>query len=59
LERLAEDLYLLRGVPPYAINEYLAGEVLIDAGSGPRRSSGLEPVTVPATCPSGGNLTAR
>jgi hydroxyacylglutathione hydrolase len=33
LERLAEDLYLLRGFPPYAINEYLAGDVLIDAGS--------------------------
>lgn len=33
LERLAEDLYLLSGLPPYAINVYLAGEVLIDAGT--------------------------
>jgi glyoxylase-like metal-dependent hydrolase (beta-lactamase superfamily II) len=33
LQRLAEDLYLLSGFPPYAINVYLAGDVLIDAGS--------------------------
>lgn len=33
LPRLAEDLYLLRGFPPYAINEYLVEDVLIDAGT--------------------------
>lgn len=33
LQRLAEDLYLLSGFPPYAVNVYLAGDVLIDAGS--------------------------
>lgn len=33
MQRLADDLYLLTGLPPYAINEYLAGDVLIDAGS--------------------------
>lgn len=33
LQRLAHDLYLLSGFPPYAINVYLAGDVLIDAGS--------------------------
>ena len=33
MQRLAEDLYLLTGLPPYAINEYLAGDVLIDAGT--------------------------
>lgn len=33
VKRLAEDLYLLDGTPPYAINVYLAGDVLIDAGS--------------------------
>lgn len=33
MQRLADDLYLLNGVPPYAINVYLAGDVLIDAGS--------------------------
>jgi glyoxylase-like metal-dependent hydrolase (beta-lactamase superfamily II) len=33
VQRLAEDLWLLRGRPPYAINVYLAGEVLVDAGT--------------------------
>lgn len=34
MQRLAsDDLYLLAGFPPYAINVYLAGDVLIDAGS--------------------------
>ena len=31
MQPLADDLWLLRGRPPYAINVYLAGEVLIDA----------------------------
>lgn len=30
---IAKDLYLLRGFPDYAINVYLAGDVLIDAGT--------------------------
>jgi glyoxylase-like metal-dependent hydrolase (beta-lactamase superfamily II) len=33
LKRLADDLYLLRGFPPNAINIYLMGDVLIDAGT--------------------------
>jgi hydroxyacylglutathione hydrolase len=33
VQRLADDLWLLRGRPPYAINVYLAGEVLVDAGT--------------------------
>ncbi|HET9719479.1 MAG TPA: MBL fold metallo-hydrolase [Solirubrobacteraceae bacterium] len=33
MQRLAEDLYLLSGFPRCAINQYLAGDVLIDAGS--------------------------
>jgi glyoxylase-like metal-dependent hydrolase (beta-lactamase superfamily II) len=33
LKQLADDLFLLNGFPPYAINVYLAGGVLIDAGS--------------------------
>lgn len=33
MRQLADDLYLLRGFPPNAINVYLAGDVLIDAGS--------------------------
>jgi hydroxyacylglutathione hydrolase len=33
MKKLADDLYLLDGFPPYAINVYLAGDVLIDAGS--------------------------
>ena len=33
MKQLADDLYLLDGFPPYGINIYLAGDVLIDAGS--------------------------
>ncbi len=33
MKRLAEDLYLLGGLPPYAINVYLMGEVLVDSGT--------------------------
>jgi hydroxyacylglutathione hydrolase len=33
MRQLADDLYLLRGFPPHAINVYVAGDVLIDAGS--------------------------
>ena len=33
MKRLADSLYLLGGIPPYAINVYLAGDVLIDAGA--------------------------
>jgi hydroxyacylglutathione hydrolase len=33
MRAVAEDVYLLRGFPPYSINVYLAGEVLIDAGT--------------------------
>jgi hydroxyacylglutathione hydrolase len=33
LKQLADDLYLLGGFPPYAINVYLAGDVLVDAAT--------------------------
>jgi glyoxylase-like metal-dependent hydrolase (beta-lactamase superfamily II) len=33
MKRLADDLYLLDGFPPFAINVYLMGDVLVDAGS--------------------------
>src|SRR5215212_2568741 len=33
MQQLADDLYLLRGFPPNAINVYLMGDVLVDAGS--------------------------
>jgi hydroxyacylglutathione hydrolase len=33
LKRLADDLYLLDGFPPFVINIYLMGDVLVDAGS--------------------------
>jgi glyoxylase-like metal-dependent hydrolase (beta-lactamase superfamily II) len=33
LKQLADDLYLLRGFPPTAINVYLVGDTLVDAGS--------------------------
>ena len=33
MRQLADDLYLLRGFPPNAINVYLMGDVLIDSGS--------------------------
>ncbi len=33
MKELAEDVYLLRGMPPNAINVYLVGDVLIDAAT--------------------------
>ena len=33
MDRLAEGVYGLRGFPPHAINAYLIGDVLIDAGT--------------------------
>jgi hydroxyacylglutathione hydrolase len=33
LKRLANDVYLLDGFPPFAINVYMIGDVLLDAGS--------------------------
>lgn len=33
MKQLADDLHLLDGLPPYAINVYLMGDVLVDAGS--------------------------
>jgi hydroxyacylglutathione hydrolase len=33
VKRLAEDVFLLHGFPPNAVNVYLAGDVLIDAGT--------------------------
>lgn len=33
MKKLADDLYLLDGFPPYAINVYLMGDALVDAGS--------------------------
>jgi len=33
LKKLTDDLYLLDGFPPYAINVYLVGDVLIDAAT--------------------------
>ena len=33
MRQLAHDLYLLRGFPPNVLNVYLAGDVLVDAGS--------------------------
>jgi hydroxyacylglutathione hydrolase len=33
LQKLADDLHILSGFPPYAINVYLMGDVLVDAGS--------------------------
>ena len=33
MKQLAEDVYLLRGWPPNAINVYLVGDVLIDAAT--------------------------
>ena len=32
MKQLADDLYLLGGFPPYAINVYLVGDVLVDTG---------------------------
>jgi glyoxylase-like metal-dependent hydrolase (beta-lactamase superfamily II) len=33
MKQLADDVYILEGFPPYAINVYLLGTVLIDAGT--------------------------
>jgi len=33
LQKLADDLHILSGFPPYVINVYLMGDVLVDAGS--------------------------
>jgi hydroxyacylglutathione hydrolase len=33
MEQLADDVYVLEGFPPYAINVYLLGEILIDSGT--------------------------
>jgi hydroxyacylglutathione hydrolase len=33
VKQLADDLYLLDGFPPFAINVYLMGDVLVDAAS--------------------------
>jgi glyoxylase-like metal-dependent hydrolase (beta-lactamase superfamily II) len=33
MKQLANDLHLLDGFPPYAINVYLLGDVLVDAGT--------------------------
>jgi glyoxylase-like metal-dependent hydrolase (beta-lactamase superfamily II) len=33
MRKLADDLYLLNGFPPFAINVYLMGGVLVDAGT--------------------------
>jgi glyoxylase-like metal-dependent hydrolase (beta-lactamase superfamily II) len=33
LKQLADDVHLLRGFPPNAINVYLMGDVLVDAGT--------------------------
>jgi len=33
MKQLAEDVFVLEGFPPYAINVYLLGDVLIDSGT--------------------------
>jgi hydroxyacylglutathione hydrolase len=33
MKQLAQDVYLLDGFPPFAINVYLIGDVLVDAGT--------------------------
>jgi glyoxylase-like metal-dependent hydrolase (beta-lactamase superfamily II) len=33
LKKVTDDLYMLDGFPPYAVNVYLMGDVLVDAGS--------------------------
>jgi hydroxyacylglutathione hydrolase len=33
MKRLVDDVYILEGFPPYAINVYLLGEFLVDAGT--------------------------
>lgn len=39
MQQIVPDLFVLRGFPPYAINIYVMGDVLLDAGTryaGPR-----------------------
>jgi hydroxyacylglutathione hydrolase len=51
MKQLAEDVYLLRGMPPNAINVYLVGDVLIDAATrqGEKRIMGqIDGLTVSA-----------
>jgi glyoxylase-like metal-dependent hydrolase (beta-lactamase superfamily II) len=33
MKQLADDIYILEGFPPYAINVYLLGDVLVDAST--------------------------
>ena len=33
MKQLADDVYVLEGFPPYAINVYLLGEILVDSGT--------------------------
>ncbi len=33
MRRLADGLYLLRGLPPFVINDYLMGGVIVNAGT--------------------------
>ena len=33
MKQLADDVFVLEGFPPYAINVYLLGDVLIDAAT--------------------------
>jgi hydroxyacylglutathione hydrolase len=33
MKKLADDIYVLEGFPPYAINVYLLGDVLVDAAT--------------------------
>ena len=33
MKQLAEDVHVLEGFPPYAINVYLVGDVLVDAAT--------------------------
>jgi hydroxyacylglutathione hydrolase len=33
MKRLADDVFVFEGFPPYAINAYLLGDVLVDAGT--------------------------
>jgi glyoxylase-like metal-dependent hydrolase (beta-lactamase superfamily II) len=33
MKQLADDVYVLEGFPPYAINVYLLGDVLVDSGT--------------------------
>ena len=33
MKQLADDVFVFEGFPPYAINAYLLGDVLVDAGT--------------------------